>query len=110
MCVLALLQLEKHLPLISQDRQASVSPNFGKGALVPCCLLSSISFRLLRWAASQRFLIAAFQFMLLARVLPPLAFIEVCSVFMPAAGVSVDFTCSIQLAGSCPRNPSRVLV
>ena len=82
-----------HWPLISQDRQASVSPSFGKGAVAFRSLASSILLRETMFAASQHFLMDTFQLVLVTRL--PLAVVFLVPVLVPVKGFcSVGLTCS----------------
>ena len=57
-------QLSKQWPLINQDRQASLSPSLGRGVVAFGSLASNILLRDTMLAASQHFLMEAFQLVL----------------------------------------------
>ena len=67
-------QLSKQRPLINQDRQASLSLSLGRGAVAFGSLASNILLRDTMFAASQHFLMDAFQLVLVTQLpLPALA-------------------------------------
>ena len=97
---------------LDQPGQAGILVSkLGKRHIGTQILHSNILLRDMMLATSQCFLIDSFQLVLVTQMLAPLVLVLLVLVPVPPnEGFSVGLTCSIQLAGKCPRNPSSIFI